>query len=90
MCAIYEDKTGVAINPQELENAFAQACSEMRAEALQNRLQSLVEQGKITQDEADQYTEWWQSRPDVPLRFRFRERCGPLGWGGLRVLQPPE
>jgi hypothetical protein len=90
VCAIYEDNTGVAIDPEALKDAFAQAQREMRAEAVRNRLQSLVGEGKITQDEADQYLEWWQSKPDVPLIFRFRERCGPLGWGGLRVPQPAE
>ena len=89
VCAIYKDNTGAAIDSEALKDAFAQARSEMWAEALQNRLQYQVEQGKITQDEADQYTEWWESKPDVPLRFRFHVRCGPLGWGGLRGWGEP-
>jgi hypothetical protein len=90
VCTIYQQNTGDEIDPQELRNAFAEARSEMWAEALQNRLQYQVEQGKITQDEADQYLEWWQSKPDVPLRFRFHARCGPLGGGGLPAPQPAE
>jgi hypothetical protein len=89
-CEIYEDNTGVAIDSEALKDAFAQARSEMRAKALQTRLQYLVEQGTITQDEADQYTQWWESKPDVPLRFGFRARCGPLGGGGLQAPQPAE
>jgi hypothetical protein len=94
-CTIYEDNTGVAIDSQELEKALAQAQSEMRAEALQNRLQSLVGEGKITQEQADQYLEWWQSKPDVPAGFGFRGSGfpgmgGPRGWGGLCAPQPAE
>ena len=85
VCEIYEENTGVTIDPQQLRDAFADARSEMRDEALESRLQYLVDQGKITQDEADQYLEWWQSRPDVPFNFGFRGfRSGPQlqGWGG--------
>ena len=67
IAAIYEENTGVAIDSEALRDAFAQAQSEMRAEALQNHLQSLVDEGKITQEEADQYLEWLQSRPDIEL-----------------------
>jgi len=74
VCEIYEQNTGVAIDPQELQNAYAQARSEMLEEALENRLQNLVEQGKITQEEADQYKAWWQGRPDMePFRQQLRE-----------------
>jgi len=87
VCEIYEENTGEAINPQELQEAFAQAQSEMRDTALNNRLQHMVGQGRITQNEADQYGGWWNSRPDVPARFgfpgtmgrphRFSEPCAP-------------
>jgi len=93
ICEIYEENTGITIDPQALQDAFAQARSEMRDEALQNRLQNLVDQGEITQDEADQYKEWWQARPDVAAGFGFRAHrrfCGmggPLGWGRPCVPQ---
>ena len=48
-----------------MEDAFAQAQSDMRNEALDNYLKNLVSQGKITQQQADQYKQWWQSRPDT-------------------------
>jgi len=90
---VYEQKTGVALDQEALKAAFAQAQSDMRAEVLQklremetealrNRLQNLVDQGKITQGEADQYLEWQQSRPDVSVGFGFRGMGGPRGWGG--------
>ncbi len=76
VCEIYEENTGVTLNPEELQNAFAQAGAEMRGEAMEARLQNLVEQGKITQEEADQYLEWWESKPDTKLP-------GPFGFSGV-------
>jgi hypothetical protein len=80
---IYKEKTGVTIDTEELKDAFAEAQSEMRTEALENHLQSLVEQGEITQDEADQYKTWLESKPDFPLGFGFRGHGGFRGMGGM-------
>ena len=66
-CAIYEEETGVAMDSGQLKDALDQARSEMQDEALESRLQNLVDEGKITQEEVDQYLEWWQSRPDIEL-----------------------
>jgi ABC-type glycerol-3-phosphate transport system substrate-binding protein len=74
VAAIYQEKTGVALDVQQLEDAFAQARNEMQNDAVQSWLQKLVTRGIITQDQANQYLQWWQSRPDVPL-------SGPSGWG---------
>jgi hypothetical protein len=74
---IYQQNTGVAIDAQQLKDAFAQAQKEMEDEALQSWLQNLVSEGKITQEQADQYLQWWQSRPDdIPL-------LEPRGGGGM-------
>ena len=83
VCEIYQEKSGVAIDQEVLRDAFAQAQAEMRTEALQNRLESLVEEGKISEDEAGQYFDWWQSRPDVPVGFGFGGHGGLRGWGAL-------
>jgi len=48
-----------------LKGALDQAQTELQEEALETRLQNLVDEGKITQEEADQYLEWRQSRPDI-------------------------
>ena len=66
-CAIYEEQTGVAMDSGQLKDALDQARSEMQDEALESRLQNLVDEDKITQEEADQYLQWWQSRPDIEL-----------------------
>jgi uncharacterized membrane protein len=82
-CAIYEETTGVVIDPEQLKEALTQARSEMQDEALQNRLQDLVDNGKITQEEAGQYLEWWQSRPDIKLPL---SGLGGRGHGGGMML----
>jgi polyhydroxyalkanoate synthesis regulator phasin len=92
-CVIYEEKTRVAIDSAQLKDALDQAQSEMQEEALESRLQNLVDEGKMTQEEADQYLEWWQSRPDIGLPLPGLVEHGPGGgmmggrgfqaWGGL-------
>ena len=72
---------------------FAQTQTEMQNEALQSRLQNLVSEGKMTQEQADEYLQWWQSRPDTPL-LEPRGGGGMMGgrghdcWGG--PFTPPE
>lgn len=89
-CAIYEEETGTAIDQEQLKDALKQARQEMRQEALENWLQKLVDNGEITQEEADQLLEWWQSRPDVqlPLPRLIRRPLGG-GSGPLGNLQRP-
>ena len=94
--AIYEENTGVALDPEQLGSALGQARSEMRDEALENRLGDLVDEGTITQEEADQYLEWWQDRPDVELPgLKGRGFGGGMmggrgfgGWGGGPFCAP--
>ena len=86
VCAIYEEKTGVAIDSEQLKDALEQARSEMQDEALQSWLQNLVDKGKITQEEADQYLKWWQSRPDIELPLPGlggHGHGGGMMWGRL-------
>jgi len=84
VCEIYQENTGVAIDQEALKDAFAQAQSEMQIEALETWLQSLVEEGEITQAQADEYLDWWQAKPDVSFRFGFGGRGGFRGMGGMR------
>jgi hypothetical protein len=83
VCAIYEQNTGTAIDAQALKEAFAQAQSEMQGEALDKFLQNLVDEGKITQEQADQYKAWLETRPDVPILAPGFPGAGmPHGFGG--------
>jgi hypothetical protein len=97
VCEIYYENTGTTINADDLQNAFAQAQGEIREEALQNYLQGLVDNDKITQEQADELLDWWQSRPDVPVVPGFagqgmhRGFCRPGGFGGwFGAPQPSE
>jgi hypothetical protein len=82
-CAIYEENTGVAIDSEQLRDALNQAHEEMQEEALASWLQKLVDNGKITQEEADEYLEWWQSRPDIELPGLGGHRHGGgMMWSG--------
>ena len=62
---IYEANTGTAIDAEELENAFVQARQEIRTENRYNFLDKLVELGKITQEQADEFKAWLEARPDI-------------------------
>ena len=87
-CAIYEERMGVPINSDELKNALDQAQGELKEEALESRLQNLVGDGKMTQEEADNYLEWWQSRPDIEVPLPGlggpRPRGGMMWGNGFR------
>ena len=85
VCEIYQEDTGVAIDLEELKDAFAEARREMREAALQDHLQNLVGEGKINQGEADQYLEWWRSKPDVPVGFNFHGLGRMRGFGRLCI-----
>jgi hypothetical protein len=83
-CAIYQENTGVAIDSEQLKDALDQAEDELQKNVLEDWLQNLVGEGKITQEEADQYLEWWQSRPDIQVPLPGLGGPGPEGgmmWG---------
>jgi hypothetical protein len=66
VASIYQANTGTAIDPAELEKAFTQAMQEMRSANLDSYLQKLVDNGTITQEQADQWKTWLDARPDIP------------------------
>ncbi len=63
---IYEKNTGVAINADELQKAFTEAGQALKDEALENYLQKLVTDEKITQEQADAFKAWLDARPALP------------------------
>ena len=61
----------LGLDQGEVEDAFRQALSEQREErrqqmetARETRMQDLIEQGVITQDQVDEWEAWLESRPD--------------------------
>ncbi len=83
--------------PQEdLVNAFKQAKQEMRQEAFIRALDKAVEEGYITQEEADEIKEWWEQKPEVLspnlLRRAFGFSSGSHmrgGWRGWCQIKAP-
>lgn len=47
-----------------VQDAFTQARGDMRAERFQIKLDRLVEQGILTQEQADEMRNWYESRPN--------------------------
>jgi hypothetical protein len=66
------------IDQQALENAFKQAQSGFREQALDTRLQELVNEGAWTQQQADAFKAWIKARPDVPP-LRLNRQSGSSG-----------
>jgi hypothetical protein len=91
----------LGIDQKKLEDAFAKAQKEAADSALDARLKQMVEAGKMTQAQADQYKSWWQSRPDTIPGAGANGFMGPMGrfgghmprmglpWGQPGVQQPP-
>ena len=68
---------GILDIPQEdLVNAFKQARQEMRGEAFTRSLDKAVEQGLITQEEADEIRGWWEQKPEALGPNMFRRGFG--------------
>lgn len=78
----------LGIDQQTVEDAVKQAKQDMQNEALDARLQAMVDSGKITAEQAQEYKDWWQARPQDVLPnvlpnmrrgFFGREKMG-MGW----------
>lgn len=53
----------LGLGEAEVNDAFTQARTEARQDRLMSRLDRLEGEGTITQEQADEYLEWYQSRP---------------------------
>ena len=65
----------LGIDQAKVQDAMKQAATAMQNDALQQRLDKMVQSGRLTQAQADQIKQWYQSRPDV---------LGPVGPMGGR------
>jgi len=80
----------LGIDQAKVQSAFDQARKDMANDALDARLKALVASGKITQQQADQYRSWWQSRPNVNIPGPGpMGRFGKMGRMGFPKLNPP-
>ena len=79
----------LGLEEQAVSDAMKQAKDEMRDEAMRAKFDALVEKGLMTQEDADAYIEWMESKPDVDFGGGFgrgRHKRGGFGrrhgWGG--------
>ncbi len=83
--------TILGVDEASVQDAMKQASKEIQDEVMQKKLDNMVAKGLITQEQADQMAEWYQSRPDVlspsgPLKgfgghgFHRRHKFGGGGW----------
>ena len=71
----------LGLDEDTVADAMEQAKEEMRDEAIKAKLDALVEDGTITQDEADAYLEWLESRPNVDFGGSYGRGHGRKGFG---------
>ena len=71
----------LGLEDDTVADAMKQAKEDMRDEAVKAKLDALVEDGKMTQEDADAYLEWLESRPDVDFGGGFGRGHGKKGFG---------
>jgi hypothetical protein len=69
---IYQQNTGTAIDSTELQKAFEQAGASLVSDKIDAVLNKLVADGKLPQEQADQWKAWWESRPSSTLSDEFK------------------
>ena len=83
----------LGLDAAEVDDAIKQARREIRDEAIQKKLNALVEKGQLTQEQADEYLNWIQSKPEgIPAigKQSFGKMGHHKGWKGHgRFFGPP-
>ena len=74
----------LGLDETQIQAALDQASTEIRSERLDRNLDGLVESGRLTQEQADEYREWVQSRPEG-----LSPRLGHGGHGSDPSQAPP-
>ena len=55
----------LGLDQDDVEAAMTQAKEELRDEAIQGKLDAMVANGQMTQEQADEYKAWLDSRPEA-------------------------
>ena len=73
----------LGIDEQSVKDALAEATQAVHSERIQHRLDHMVEAGRLTQEQADEYFSWYEARPEgLSQRFGGRGFGGGHGFGG--------
>ena len=74
----------LGLGTEEVEGAFQQARREMQKDRFKKRLDRMVDQGRLTQEQADEQFNWFQSRPDSVKRDLWFSGKSPQGFSRMR------
>ncbi|MDA0265200.1 MAG: hypothetical protein O2803_13790 [Chloroflexi bacterium] len=56
----------LGLDAESVKAALQEATREVRSDRLQHRLDHMVESGRLTEEQATAYLEWYQARPEGP------------------------
>lgn len=62
---LYKNNTGITLDPNQLQAAFDEAHQEMREQSRNTMLERLIENGVITEEEANDLRNWLDEKPDI-------------------------
>ena len=77
----------LGLDASVVDDAIKQAHKDLRDEAVTMKLDALVSKGDLTQDQADKYFDWIQSKPDgIPTKDKqiFSSKGHQRHWKGYR------
>ena len=72
----------LGLDQQALKDALQEAIQEVRSDRIQHRLDDAVEAGRLTQEQADAYFEWYEARPEGLSQGHRLFKFGRGGDGG--------
>ena len=70
----------LGIEPDDLDDAMQQVKDELHSERRDAKFAELVENGALTQEEADAIEEWQDSKPEIEFNLVDRGGEGKRGW----------
>ena len=75
----------LGLDETQVQDALDQATREIQDETVQMKLERMVENGRLTQEQADAYLEWYMSRLEGPLPGHRLRGLGGHGFhrGGM-------
>jgi hypothetical protein len=73
IASILDQNTGATVTGTDLQQASDQARQQVQDEALSNMLKKLVDSGKITQKQADDYMTWLGKKPAQALTDEYQQ-----------------
>ncbi len=70
----------LGLGEEVVKTAISEVRQEIHSERLQRKLAMLVEKGKLTQEQADEYLQWFESRPEFLAQGSRLRGLGGIGF----------